>query len=266
MFIIATVHLGVNGYRLMQGFSVHVHQQGGGAAYIGILRQWDHIFKDVLFATQEILGNAAAIYRCFILWNHSWRIVALPLLLLVGSIVSGYSLCAHYVNIDLHKTIFDPLVMQWILAFYSIAIIQNVMTTSLIAYRIWSTSSKSAKYKTENVLLPILRILVESAAMQLVVEVLLLALYARKSDAQYILLEIITPVVGITFNAITLRIRLRTLSSSSSNAFPLSRSDQIQTIGTAPARRIKVDITTEVEEDQCYPKADEHSGSEGGLA
>ncbi len=64
-----------------------------------------------------------------------------------------------------------------------------------MAFRIWRTSTKSAKYKTENALLPIVRILIESAALQLVVEILLLALYSRSVNAQYILLELVTPTV-----------------------------------------------------------------------
>lgn len=55
---------------------------------------------------------------------------------------------------------------------------------------------KSAKYKTgKNFLLPIVRILIESAALQLFVEILLLALYSQKVDAQDILLELVTPAV-----------------------------------------------------------------------
>ena len=60
---------------------------------------------------------------------------------------------------------------------------------------------RSAKYKTEktNFLLPIVRILIESAALQLFVEILLLALYSQKVDAQDILLELVTPAVVSRF-------------------------------------------------------------------
>lgn len=135
-----------------------------------------------------------------------------------------------------------------------------------MAFRIWRTSTKSAKYKTENALLPIVRILIESAALQLIVEILLLALYSRSVNAQYILLELVTPTVvsliyiddlddailkrlqGITFNAITIRIKLRAINNSAVTS-EYSRSEPVQTIGSMPMRRIKVDITTQVEDD-----------------
>ena len=43
--------------------------------------------------------------------------------------------------------------------------------------------------------MPILLILVESASLQLVVELILLILYSINYNAQYILLEIVTPLV-----------------------------------------------------------------------
>ncbi|KAF4582651.1 hypothetical protein EYR40_002574 [Pleurotus pulmonarius] len=266
MFFISTWHLAMNGYRLLQGFAVHVGDEGGAVGYIGNLRRWDHVLKDTLYATQEILGNAAGIYRCFILWNSDWRIIVLPLMLLVGSLVSGYTVCALFVQVDPTQSVFTNRLNSWIQAFYSIAVVQNVITTGLMAYRIWRTSNKSAKYKTENALLPIARILIESAALQLVVEILLLALYSRSVNAQYILLELVTPTVvsldfasitfgavlkdlqGITFNAITIRIKLRAINNSAVNS-EYTRSEPVQTIGSMPMRRIKVDITTQIEDD-----------------
>ncbi|KAL4255970.1 hypothetical protein AB1N83_011465 [Pleurotus pulmonarius] len=265
MFFISTWHLAMNGFRLLQGFALHAGDVGGPLTYLGNMRMWDHIMKDTLYATQEILGNAAGIYRCFILWNSDWRVIALPLLLLVGSIVSGYTVCARYTQVDPTVTIFHPWVKSWLEAFYSIAVVQNVMTTALMAFRIWRTSAKSAQYKTENALLPVVRILIESAALQLVVEIVLLVLYARDVNAQYILLELVTPTVGITFNAITIRIKLRAMSKSA-NSTAFSRSDQVQTIGSVPMKRIQVDITTEMEDDsevkQGFPRSPVHSQSE----
>lgn len=109
--------------------------------------------------------------------------------------MSGYTVCALFVQIDPTQSVFTNRLNSWIQAFYSIAVVQNIITTSLMAFRIWRTSTKSAQYKTENALLPIARILIESAALQLIVEILLLALYSQTVNAQYILLELVTPTV-----------------------------------------------------------------------
>lgn len=46
---------------MIRGFIDHVNSPGGAAAYLGNLAPWDHVFKDTLYATQEILGDGVAV-------------------------------------------------------------------------------------------------------------------------------------------------------------------------------------------------------------
>ena len=65
-----------------------------------------------------------------------------------------------------------------------------------MAFRIWQTDRRSKQYRADkSTLLPVMRILIESAALQLLVEFILLILYAINLNAQFILLEIVTPLV-----------------------------------------------------------------------
>ncbi|KAH0586590.1 hypothetical protein J132_03934 [Termitomyces sp. J132] len=247
MFFIATWHMIMNCIRLLAGYVDHRLSPGGPAAYIGNLRPWDHIMKDTLYATQENLGSAAAIYRCWVLWNKDWRIVALPIALLLANCVAGYTVCATYSSVDPTETVFSSRLDRWIRTFYSIAVVLNIITTTLMACRIWMAHKRSIAYSQgKSHLLPVLRILIESAALQLIVETILLALYCSNINAQYILLESIASIVGITFNAITIRIRLRTMADSSNQ--PSSGSHHVQTIGSMPLRRIQVNISHDVED------------------
>ncbi|RDB24654.1 hypothetical protein Hypma_008225 [Hypsizygus marmoreus] len=248
MFFIATFHLAMNCFRLLRGYVDHRLSPGGPVAYIGNLRPWDHILKDTLYATQENLGSAASIYRCWVLWNGDWRVILFPCVLLVVNFVAGYTVCGLYSSVDPTETVFDARLTNWIKTFYSIAVVLNIITTGLIAYRIWITHVKSSAYTAgTGRLLPILRIFVESAALQLIVETVLLALYCSDINAQYILLECVASIVGITFNAITIRIKLHTIAGASSS-HPSSGTNPVQTIGSIPLRRIHVNITRDVED------------------
>ena len=80
-FIIATMHLGehlsphnfplplivsplppgMNCFRMIRGFVDHALDPGGAVGYLGALAPWDHVFKDTLYATQEILGDGVAV-------------------------------------------------------------------------------------------------------------------------------------------------------------------------------------------------------------
>lgn len=110
--------------------------------------------------------------------------------------VSGYSVCGLYPAEKAGSSIFDPRLLAWISTFYAVSFIQSLLTTGLMAYRIWTADRHAAKYRADKGnLMPILRILVESAALQLIIEIIVLGLYAGGNNAQYILLETITPSV-----------------------------------------------------------------------
>ncbi|KAJ7129174.1 hypothetical protein C8R44DRAFT_699820 [Mycena epipterygia] len=215
-FILATVHISINCMRMMRGYVDHSALDGGPVGYLGILSQWDHVFKNAIYATQSIVGDSVVVYRCWVLWNRNFLVVCIPFLMVFGSAASGYMTCAIFAEIQPGTTVFDGSLDAWVKTFYSLAVAQNIITTSLMAWRIASTDRRASSYRVgQGNLEPILRILVESAALYLRVELILLVLYTCNNNAQFIALEAITPIIGITFNAIMIRITLRSQSSPS---------------------------------------------------
>lgn len=53
----------MNCFRMIRGYVEHANTPGGAVAYIGALAPWDHVFKDTLYATQEIFGDAVAVWH-----------------------------------------------------------------------------------------------------------------------------------------------------------------------------------------------------------
>ncbi|KAH9481029.1 hypothetical protein JR316_0005548 [Psilocybe cubensis] len=260
MFFMATFHLAMNGFRLIRGYADFRDADGGPVAYIGNLRRWDHILKDTIYATQENLGSAAAIYRTWTLWSYNWKIIVLPSIMLMINIVAGYIVCGTYSSVDPTATVFLPRLNTWIKIFYSMAVALNIITTGLMAWRIYSTHMKSANYNVgRGRLISILRILIESAALQLIVEIVLLALYCSDINAQYILLESVTSVVAITFNTITLRIKLDTYAEDHKYS-QKSSGHQVQTIGSIPMKRIQVNINHETVDNNDDRSFNSHLG------
>ncbi|KAJ6589485.1 hypothetical protein B0H19DRAFT_1103938 [Mycena capillaripes] len=241
MFMIATMHLGMNIFRLIRGYVDFRLAPGGPVGYIGTLKLWDHIFKDTLYATQSIIGDAAAVYRCWILWGRDYRVIIFPSMLLIVSTVSGYMVCGLYSTEDPNATVFDPRLTNWITTFYSVAVTQNIMTTGLMSWRLWLGERRAAAYRVgSSTFMPILLILVESAALYLFVEIILLSLYSVNYNAQYILLECVTPVVGFTFSLITIRINLRSQKLANATSMSGAGRSTVQTIGSVPMRTIVI--------------------------
>ncbi|KAI0688390.1 hypothetical protein BC835DRAFT_1372894 [Cytidiella melzeri] len=254
MFILSAIHVSMNCYRMIQGYVVHRSDPGGPAAWIGALAPWHHVFKDTIYATQEMLGDAVAIYRTYVIWGRNWKAVLLPSVLLIVGMISGYAVCGLYPSEITGSTVFDPRLLSWISTFYAVSFIQSFLTTTLMAFRIWQTDRRTKRYRADGGggLFPVVRILVESAALQLLTEFILLVMYAINLNAQYILLEIVTPLVGITFNAITIRIAFRS-SETMSN---VGRSSEVhpsvtpgigESTRSHPMQHIKISIKSETE-------------------
>ncbi|CAL1712314.1 unnamed protein product [Somion occarium] len=126
----------------------------------------------------------------------------LPIFLSIVSAASGYTIAGLYPSVGPEDTVFATRVQPWTQTFYSVAIVQSALITGLMAFRVWQVERRSAKYRTsEGKLMPIIRLLMESAALLLVVEVILLGMYTANYNAQYILLELVAAIVGITIRS-----------------------------------------------------------------
>ncbi|KAJ7174904.1 hypothetical protein C8R46DRAFT_1215064 [Mycena filopes] len=251
MFTIASLHLAINCFRMIRGYVDLGRAPGGPVAFLGVISNWSHILQDVLYTVQSLLGDGMAILRCWILWNRQYKLIILPSCLLTVSFIAGTMVTVGFARIDPTASIFDPRLARWITVFFSCAVTQNVLTTGLMALRLWLTERRSAQFRWgRGVLLPIIRILVESASLYLFLEILLLALYSVNYNVQYIVLETVTPVIGITFGMITIRVMLR------AQRIAEGKTEGNTTIGSMPMHRLAVSITTRVEEDTCSPQYD----------
>lgn len=98
-------------------------------------------------------------------------------------------------------TIFSPTLVHWMNTLYSVALVQNIFTTSLIAFRIYQQERASSALGIRSLarassLTPIIRIIVESAMGYTAILIVLIVLYARDNNGQYIMQESSVPAVG----------------------------------------------------------------------
>ncbi|KAJ3524129.1 hypothetical protein NM688_g8614 [Phlebia brevispora] len=85
MFVLATLHVSANCHRMIEAYVINRDAPGGPVVWMGMLSRWSYVFKDTLFVSMEILGDAAAIYRTFVIWGRDWRPIAIPCALFIVS-------------------------------------------------------------------------------------------------------------------------------------------------------------------------------------
>ncbi|KAI0652662.1 hypothetical protein C8Q79DRAFT_114146 [Trametes meyenii] len=181
MFTMATIHIGINYTRIIRAFVVFRNSAGGPAAYFNQLSEFTQIFGSTVYVAQTLIGDSVVLYRCYLVWGDP-RVTTAPFVLLLGSTACGVGILYSFAKVVPEAEIFVDELQHWIVSFFSLTLATNIICTGLVALK------SGAVY---------------SAALMT-----LLILYKTGSWFQYVLLDAISPIVGLVFSMIIIRIGL----------------------------------------------------------
>ncbi|EAU89836.2 hypothetical protein CC1G_06988 [Coprinopsis cinerea okayama7 len=206
MFIIITFHNSLNVYRMITAYVYQVPLEAA-VQYIRNLDNWDAYALPLLLAILIWLADILAIYRCYLIWSHTLLPVALPILLLLASIGT------HSVNLWWfgHRTARSIDEMQPLFnTTFPLHLAQNVLTTFLIAYKIWMEHQKVKRIGIAVVggmnLMSVIRIFIESAALYTIEMLLAVIFFFARHPAQVIFQHALIPTTGIVFALLAIRV------------------------------------------------------------
>ncbi|KAJ8507793.1 hypothetical protein ONZ45_g9872 [Pleurotus djamor] len=207
MFALATMHIAVNFTRIIKAFVVFKDEQGGPAAFFDQLAEFTQLFGSTIYVAQTLLGDSVVLLRCYLVWGRRLSVIAFPFVLLLGSTASGVGILYSMAHVVPKADIFVIQLQHWILTFFSMTLATNIVCTSLVAFRIWYINRQNEFFQGGS-LKPILLLVVESGAVYSATLLALLILYKTESWFQYVLLDSVSPIVGLVFSMIIVRIGL----------------------------------------------------------
>ncbi|KAJ7730352.1 hypothetical protein DFH07DRAFT_895197 [Mycena maculata] len=197
---------------------------GGSLAYYANISNPLQAAKTAVYVTLTLTGDFFVIYRCYIVWNRRWPVVVVPILLWIATGVVGY-VTTHAFLQTRQGGIFLEALEPWVTSFICMTLSTNVVSTVLIAYRILRTRMALHKLNTGNSrVYSALVIFLESAATYSAAVIVLVTVYLLNSNAQYIVLDLTAPLIGITFSMIILRLAVTSTGEESSRGVTLSNS------------------------------------------
>lgn len=222
LLILSTTHILVNIARVKDGLVTYRYTfPGGSTAFFGDVTQRTYIIKHALYISQTLLADGVMIYRCYVVWQRACVII-IPCMLWCSVAVTGVSAVYSLSQASRNPTdIFSTVVANWITAFIVSTLAANLLSSGLLAYRIWKIECNVSTVRaTKASMMPVVRILVDAAALYSVALFIRLICFVCNDNGEEVLLDMVVPIISITFYMIIVRIAINEKTRNCSSIIP----------------------------------------------
>ncbi|KAH9934280.1 uncharacterized protein B0H18DRAFT_980495 [Fomitopsis serialis] len=237
-------------------FDAFVNYSGGNAplAYYSFVWLSTDIALNSFLVATLIVCDSMLCYRLWVVWNHNYVVIILPICAIIGLCVAGP--VAIYQQTLVRGSIFAATLTHWVNACYAFTFATNIYSSCGIAYRVWLARQRIHSFGGPN-LTDVLVTMVESAALYASYSIFFLGTYEAKSNLQFFTIGTLCPVAGIAFMLINVRVGLgwaqRGTPHHSSSGLSSARSGithgSSNTGASFAMRPLTVDVTTVVHQD-----------------
>ncbi|KAK0496545.1 hypothetical protein EDD18DRAFT_209398 [Armillaria luteobubalina] len=150
-----------------------------------------------------IIADCTIIWRCWVVWAHSWKVTILPILFVIGGIVCGVNVVVHQDTVSSD----DETGTKWSVATMATTLGTNILCTALIVARIvYVARGHRGILGGIRTYRGVLEILVESAALYSLTFIILMILYPIEGSGYMYPQALSFPVTGIAPTLIILRV------------------------------------------------------------
>ncbi|KAF9033239.1 hypothetical protein BDZ89DRAFT_1062987 [Hymenopellis radicata] len=174
-----------------------------------------YTFSNIVYFLETILADSIVIYRCYVVWQNFWLAIP-PLItcagasviyqqLLVASLSGIFSRADYWAN---PEEAFAPATENWVISFYSLALATNVLATCILAVKLWMVNrdlARCLKGCQRSNIYPLVLVILECGALYSISLSTMLIVYVVRSRASYLVINIVSQIIPITFYFILLR-------------------------------------------------------------
>ncbi|TCD63101.1 hypothetical protein EIP91_006005 [Steccherinum ochraceum] len=217
LFLFATSDVAFGLRHLIDAF-IYYRGSGGAIQELSDIAYWVNVMKAINYSCQTSIADWVMIYRCYILYGRSWKVIAALIVLWLAGIVSEVFSCFSEFTEHRATNLNSDRLTPWLTSTLAVTMTLNVIATGLIVYRIWSVErsstgmiiySRGSSERQGSALKRAMRIIIESGALYTVSVFLFFVTFLAKHNAQYATSDAVVQVIGIAFNMIIIRISQR---------------------------------------------------------
>ncbi|KAG1851411.1 hypothetical protein F4604DRAFT_1807420, partial [Suillus subluteus] len=162
LFLLSTAHMVVGIIRIEDGLvKQHDTYPGGPASFFADVAQEMFVVKDAIIIIQTLLGDGMVIYRCYVVWQTVW-IIIIPCIMWCGIAVFGILGVCRFSQAS-NGSIFANQTGHMVATFMALTLATNLLSSGLLAYRIWMSECKVSGIRATKGKTPLLRVLIDAA-------------------------------------------------------------------------------------------------------
>ncbi|KAF8911412.1 hypothetical protein CPB85DRAFT_1434939 [Mucidula mucida] len=162
------------------------------------------IIKRVDYVGQTFMGDCILIYRCWVIHGRKVVVIFFPTLFLIAETVCGVMTVYTQAHLDPAEDI-DSQLTPYLMSMLSLTLSTNVLTTSMIVYRLHEIHSAVADAildRHPGTLVRVKVMMIESGLLYTMTTLIFFGMYVSSSNASSLMQDTIVQIIGITFNLI----------------------------------------------------------------
>ncbi|KAJ7165679.1 hypothetical protein C8R43DRAFT_987286 [Mycena crocata] len=198
MFTSATGHMAINLTRLVQGY-IQPPTKAAMFAFLLNLTVKTNIAKQYLLVMVNLFSDILLTWRVYMVWERNWKISIVPAVLCACAFVSGIATAIDESIVKPGQPIFLKQISRWATSQFSLSLAMNLATTILIASRIWYVT-RVVRDTSPDRMEPYWRviiIIVESASVAAVAQIIQLAFYETKFPGIYFISDTVVQILTL---------------------------------------------------------------------
>ncbi|KAG1822249.1 hypothetical protein EV424DRAFT_1511281 [Suillus variegatus] len=205
LFLLSTAHMVVGIIRIEDGL---VKQRdtfpGGPAAFFADISEETLIVKNAILVLQTLLGDGVVIYRCYIVWQSVW-IIIIPCIMWCGIAAFGVVTLYDFSQASGTNNVFTKKTGHLVATFMTLTLATNLLSSGLLAYRIWKSERKVSGIRTTERKMPLLRVFLDAAILYSAALCSSIICFVLSNNGLYVMADLNVPIISIAFYMVFIR-------------------------------------------------------------
>lgn len=205
LFLLSTVHMVVGIIRIEDGL---VKQRdtfpGGPAAFFADISEETLVVKNAILVLQTLLGDGVVIYRCYIVWQSVW-IIIIPCILWCGIAAFGVVTLYDFSQASSTNNVFTKKTGHLVATFMALTLATNLLSSGLLAYRIWKSERKVSGIRATKRKMPLLRVFLDAAILYSAALCSSIICFVLSNNGLYVMADLNVPIISIAFYMVFIR-------------------------------------------------------------